>query len=76
MDMRPENPCVGGSNPPLPIQKCGLSPNQSQELVSGLFYALENDPELRLIVESWPSLPEHIRAAIKALVQTYQAEKK
>ena len=76
VEQRTENPCVGGSNPPLPIQECGFSPYRSKELVSGLFYALENDPELRLIVESWPNLPEHIKAAIKALVQTHTAEKK
>ena len=36
----------------------------------------ENCPDLEQIVTVWPSLPEHIKAAIKALVKTYQSEKK
>jgi hypothetical protein len=28
------------------------------------------DPELALIVERWPKLPEHIKAAVLALVRT------
>jgi len=41
-----------------------------------LFSALENEPDLRLVIESWPELPEHIKAAIKALVQTHKLENK
>jgi len=41
---------------------------------SGIKCTAENDTDLQQIVTIWPSLPEHIKAAIKALVQTYQAE--
>jgi hypothetical protein len=34
------------------------------------------DPDLALVVERWPNLPEHIKAAIKALIQTNNTEKK
>ena len=50
--------------------------SENQELVSGLFFESENDPDLKLILQRWPELPEHIKAAIKALVQTHKTEKK
>jgi hypothetical protein len=31
---------------------------------------------LELVVKCWPNLPEHIKAAIKALIQTNNPEKK
>jgi hypothetical protein len=34
------------------------------------------DPDLALVVKVWPNLPEHIKAAIKALIQTNSTEKK
>jgi hypothetical protein len=32
--------------------------------------------DLAEIVAVWPELPEHIKAAIKALIQTHNTEKK
>jgi hypothetical protein len=34
------------------------------------------DQDLAMVVEHWPNLPEHIKAAIKALIQTNNTEKK
>ena len=33
------------------------------------------DTDLAEIVSVWPDLPEHIKAAIKTLVQTHKTEK-
>ena len=81
------NQRVTGSNPVSPIKQAFENTSlteadkpdrksENQNLVSGLFSTLENDQDLRLIVESWPELPEHIKAAIKALIQTYKTENK
>jgi hypothetical protein len=31
---------------------------------------VQKHPDLEQIISAWPELPEHIKAAIKALVQT------
>jgi hypothetical protein len=42
-----------GRNPVSPIQKRGFLQQENQQLISGLFSALENDPDLKLIIEQW-----------------------
>jgi hypothetical protein len=32
------------------------------------------DPDLDRVVQAWPELSEHIKAAIKALIQTHKTE--
>jgi hypothetical protein len=46
------------------------SPKQGENQAADL------PPDLAEIVAVWPELPEHIKAAIKALIQTHKSEKK
>ena len=60
--VKPQKP-TKSSNPEESGAKCGALKDK-------------NDSDLAKIIEAWPELPEHIKAAIKALVQTHSAEKK
>ncbi len=59
----------------LPIQDKSqesqhLQQNEKSVLASCLALLAEKDPDLALVVERWPDLPEYIRQSIKALVKT------
>lgn len=50
-------------------------PEQNQtsaqhEIGAPVVHETSGDPDLLLLTDRWPRLPEHIRAAIKALVQS------
>jgi hypothetical protein len=50
-----------------------LTPNSQKQ---GKINTCNLTADLAEIVAIWPKLPEHIKAAIKALVQTHKREKK
>ncbi len=53
-----------------------LTENQNPVLSTGLDILLQKWPELKQIIAVWPKLPEHIKAAVRALIQTCTWEKK
>ena len=64
---------TGLEHPPLEQAKTPILSSASAE--SGAHDAPNTlqppkDPDLVIVVESWPNLPEHIRLAINALIQT------
>jgi hypothetical protein len=52
------------------ISQHALTQNQSSVLPSSLAFLLQKYPDLAAIVEAWPTLPEHIKAAVMALIKS------
>jgi hypothetical protein len=59
-----------------PADNKRLTENPNPVLSTSLDNLLQKYPELAQLIKTWPELPEHIKAAIKALVQTHNTEKK
>jgi len=61
----------GIEHPPLTPSRRPISPDVSAN--SGAHDAPNyiQDPDLALVVDRWPTLPEHFKAAIRALVQAH-----
>jgi len=55
---------------PQTIGKVGLADNPTQDLASHLALLCQKSPDLGRVIEAWPTLPDHIRKAILALVET------
>jgi hypothetical protein len=47
-----------------------LTEGPENVLASRLALLAEKHPDLALVVEHWPNLPEHIKTTIKTLVET------
>jgi hypothetical protein len=46
-----------------------LTENQNLNLSTSLDKVLQKYPEIASLIQAWPNLPEHIKAAIKTLAQ-------
>ena len=57
-------------NPQLTNNK-RVTKNPNLVLATGLDKILQKDPELASVIKAWSELGEHIKAAIKALVQSH-----
>jgi hypothetical protein len=55
-----------------PIINKELTENTSPVLDTSLDKTLQKHPELAQLIKTWPELPEHIKAAIKALIQIHK----
>ena len=52
-----------------------LTKNEKIDFATSFANLLQKNPELCQLIEMWPELPEHIKAAIKTLIETQDIEK-
>ena len=54
-----------------PLSDKSLTKTENPVFDTSLANLLQKYPDLAQVVDAWPSLPEHIKAAIKALIETF-----
>jgi hypothetical protein len=67
----------GNRTPPISASKTPISENPHEKRAESGALESQNtpvDPDLALIQNRWPKLPEHIKAAVMALIQSSQAQ--
>ena len=57
-----------------PTVNKALTDNDGPVLDTSLDILLQKHSELKQIINAWPDLPEHIKAAIKSLIQAHITE--
>ena len=60
----------GSEHPPLALSKTPISQTPSAPHGAPNAQDPPSDPDLALIQDRWPKLPEHVKAAVLALVRT------
>jgi hypothetical protein len=61
---------VGFEHPPVTVSKTSISEGSGAKSDAPCAPKAPKDPDLDIVVKAWPELPGHIKAAIKALIQT------
>jgi len=72
---KPKMGRAGFEHPPLTASKNPISKGSDAKSDAHDAPEAVQDPDLVMAVKAWPTLPVHIKAAIKALVQTHKTEK-
>lgn len=51
-----------------PLENQALTENPKNDLACCLALLTEKDPDLALVIEAWPKLPEHIKQALQSVI--------